>query len=66
MELTDVSNVSPGLFVTGVIFILLVGSLLSLGVLRFFQQRKRQGSLFMVGSVLSFVAMVLVVDRWFA
>lgn len=65
MDITDVSSVSPGLFITGIIFILLVGSLLSLGVLRMFQQRKRQGSLYFVGSVVSFVAMLFVVNRWF-
>lgn len=66
MDITDVSNVSPGLFVTGIIFILLVGSLLSLGVLSFFQQHKRRGSLYFAGSVLSFVLMLWVVNRWFA
>ncbi|MBB6731603.1 hypothetical protein [Cohnella zeiphila] len=66
MDITDVSNVSPGLFVTGIIFILLVGSLLSLGVLSFFQRHKRRGSLYFAGSVLSFVLMLWVVNRWFA
>jgi hypothetical protein len=66
VEITDVSGVSPGLFITGIIFILLVGSLLSLGVLRFFQQKKRQGTFYFIGSVVSFVVMVLVVNRWFA
>ncbi|CAM3789170.1 hypothetical protein COLU111180_08505 [Cohnella lubricantis] len=65
-ELTDVSGVSAGLFIVGIVFILLVGGLLSVGVLRFFQQRKRQGFLYMAGSVVSFVVMVLVVNRWFA
>ncbi|MBN2984471.1 MULTISPECIES: hypothetical protein [Cohnella] len=66
MEITDVSYVSFGLFVTGVLFILLVGSLLSLGVVSFFQKRNRRGGLYLAGSALSFVVMVLVVDRWFA
>ncbi|MCC3373361.1 hypothetical protein [Cohnella sp. REN36] len=66
MELVDVSNVSPALFVTGVVFILLIGGLLSMGVLRFFQVKKRQGWFFMSGSALSLAAMVLIVDRWFS
>lgn len=37
MEITDVSGVSPGLFIAGVIFITMIGSFLSMGVLRFFQ-----------------------------
>ncbi|MBB6673406.1 hypothetical protein [Cohnella nanjingensis] len=66
MELVDVSEVSPALFVTGVIFILLVGGLLSMGVLRFFQTKKRQGWFFMSGSALSLLLLVLIVDRWFS
>lgn len=65
-DLTDVSGVSAGLFIVGIVFILLVGGCLSIGVLRFFQQRKKQGVLYMAASVVSFVVMVLVVNRWFA
>jgi hypothetical protein len=66
LDITDVSNVSPGLFITGIVFILLVGSLLSLGVLSFFQRHKRRGSLYFVGTAASFVLMLWVVNRWFA
>ncbi|WP_276351997.1 hypothetical protein [Cohnella caldifontis] len=66
MEITDVSNVSAGLFVTGVIFILAIGSFLSLGVLRFFQQRKGQGGTYLALSALSLVAMIWIVNTWFA
>ncbi|MGG1313613.1 MULTISPECIES: hypothetical protein [Cohnella] len=66
MGVTDVSYVSSGLFITGVLFILLIGSLLSLGILRLFQQRKRQGGLYLLGSVLAFAVMVFVVERWFS
>jgi len=65
-DLTDVSGVSAGLFIVGIVFILLVGGCISLGVLRFFQQRSRQGILYLAGGVASFVVMVLVVNRWFA
>ncbi|RUS48037.1 hypothetical protein [Cohnella sp. AR92] len=64
-EITDVSDVSAGLFIVGVIFILLVGSLLSLGVLRLFEKRSRQGILYLGGSVLSFGLMLFVVLNWF-
>jgi len=62
----DVSEVSAGLFVAGVIFIMLIGSFLSMGVLRFFQLKKRQGGIYLGLSAASFVAMVLVVNTWFA
>jgi hypothetical protein len=65
VDLVDVSQVSRELFITGVIFILLIGSFLSLGVLRFFQLRKKQGSVFMGLSALTFVALILVVNKWF-
>jgi hypothetical protein len=66
MDLVDVSNISPALFVTGIVFIMLIGSFLSLGVLRFFQLRKRQGITFMALSVVSFVGLILAVNTWFS
>ncbi len=66
MDLVDVSEVSPELFITGIIFIMLIGSFLSLGVLRFFQLRKRQGSMFMGLSALTFIALIIVVNTWFS
>lgn len=66
MDLVDVSYVSPALFVTGAVFILLIGSFLSLGVLRFFQHRKGQGSLFLTLSALSLAGLIWSVNTWFA
>ncbi|MFB9277871.1 hypothetical protein [Cohnella cellulosilytica] len=66
MEITDVSQVSLGLFIAGVIFIMLIGSFLSMGVLRFFQLKKRQGGIYLGLSAVSFVTMVLVVNTWFS
>ncbi|QMV44222.1 hypothetical protein [Cohnella cholangitidis] len=61
----DVTEVSPELFITGIIFIMLIGSFLSLGVLRFFQLRKKQGGMFMGLSALSFVLLIVVTNVWF-
>ncbi len=66
MEITDVSGVSPGLFIAGVIFITMIGSFLSMGVMRFFQLKKRQGGIYLGLSAVSFVTMVLVVNTWFS
>lgn len=66
MDLVDVSAVSPELFITGIIFIMMIGSFLSLGVLRFFQLRKKQGGVFMGLSALSFIGLVVVVNTFFA
>ncbi|QJD82261.1 hypothetical protein [Cohnella herbarum] len=66
MDLVDVSAVSPELFITGIVFIMAIGSFLSLGVLRFFQLRKKQGSVFMGLSALSFIGLVVVVNTFFS
>jgi hypothetical protein len=66
VDLVDVSNVSPALFVTGAVLIMLIGSFLSLGVLRLFQQRKRQGIVFLVLSVVPLVVLIWSVNTWLA
>jgi hypothetical protein len=65
MTVVDVSNVSLSLFVTGIIFILLIGSFFSLGVLRFFQLRKKQGVLYLGLACLMFVGLIYTVNTWF-
>ncbi|MCD9021369.1 hypothetical protein [Cohnella silvisoli] len=66
MDLVDVSDVSPALFITGIIFIMLIGSFLSLGVLRFFQLKKRQGGVFLGLSGLTLIVLILVINKWFS
>ena len=66
MTTVDVSAVSPALFVTGILFILLIGGSLSLGVLRLFQSKRRQGIALLGSAAVFFTALVLVVERWFA
>jgi hypothetical protein len=61
----DVTEVSPELFITGIIFIMLIGAFLSLGVLRFFQLRKKQGGMYMGLSALSFIMLIVVTNAWF-
>jgi len=65
-ELVNVSDVSPALFITGALFILLIGGSLSLGTLRLFQQRTKQGILLLILAVVAFVGLVLVVNTWFS
>ncbi|ASS65003.1 MULTISPECIES: hypothetical protein [unclassified Paenibacillus] len=65
MTAVDVSNVSPGLFVLGAVFILLIFSLLSLGVLRMFQQRFRAGWVYFAGGAVSAVVMYILLDLWY-
>ncbi|PLT45522.1 hypothetical protein B8V81_3953 [Paenibacillus pasadenensis] len=65
MTAVDVSNVPAGLFVLGAVFILLIFSLLSLGVLKMFQQQFRAGWLYFAGSVISAVVFYLLLDIWY-
>lgn len=65
MTVTDVSKISADLFILGVVFILLIFSLLSLGVLRMFQQRFRAGWISFGGAVVSAIVFFLILDRWY-
>lgn len=66
VSLVNVEGVSPALFITGAIFILLIGSFLSLGVIRCFQGNARQGFLFLALSAVSVVGLIVSVNTWFA
>ncbi|MBB3114409.1 hypothetical protein FHS18_006530 [Paenibacillus phyllosphaerae] len=61
----DVSDVSASLFVTGAIFILLIFSLLSLGVLQMFQQRFKVGFYSFAGAVVSSIVFGVILNEWF-
>ncbi|MFD2611773.1 hypothetical protein [Paenibacillus gansuensis] len=57
MSLVDLSGVTPQFFLLAVIFILLIGSLFSFGVLRFFQKRVRDSLLSFGLAIAAFVVM---------
>jgi len=65
LTLVDVSEVSPALFITGAVFILLVFSLLSLGILRMFQLRYKAGWLCFAGAAVSAVVFGLILNARF-
>lgn len=65
MTLVDVSNVSPALFVVAAVFIMLIFSLLSLGILKMFQLRYRTGWFSFAGAVVSSVAFGIILNTWF-
>jgi len=65
VSLVDVSNVSPSLFILGVVFILLIFGLLSLGILRMFQQRFKYGWFCFAGAIVSFSVFMYVLNRWY-
>ncbi|GGD65443.1 hypothetical protein [Paenibacillus nasutitermitis] len=65
MTIDDISTISGGLFATGALFILLIFSLLSFGILRMFQQKIRAGWFSFAGAVVSAGAFALILDQWF-
>lgn len=65
MSVVDVSAVPAGLFVLGAVFILLIFSLLSLGVLKMFQQRFRAGWISFAGAVFSSVLFWVILEGWY-
>ncbi|MBD3918662.1 hypothetical protein H8B09_07870 [Paenibacillus sp. PR3] len=65
MTLVDVSSVSPALFVIGAVFIMLIFSLLSLGILKMFQLRYRSGWFSFAGAVVSAVVFGVILNTWF-
>lgn len=65
MSLVDVSNVSAGLFILGVVFLLLIFGLLSFGILRMFQQRFKYGWICFVGAVVSFAVFMWILNKWY-
>jgi len=65
LSAVDVSDVSAGFFIFAVVFILLVFGLLSLGILKMFQQRYRVGWLSFAGAVVSSVIFVILLNTWY-
>ncbi|MBN3523515.1 hypothetical protein [Paenibacillus apiarius] len=62
MTYVDISSISPQLFVTVLFFLLIVCPLLSLGVVRFFQQRMKAGITYIASAVVSYVVFLIIAD----
>lgn len=64
MGLVDIGGIEPKFFITSVIFILLILSLISMGVLRSFQQRVRPAVTFFVIGAVSIVLFIWIMNAW--
>lgn len=62
MTYVDISSISPQLFVTILFFLLIVCPLLSLGVVRLFQQRIKVGITYIASAIISYVIFLIVAD----
>ncbi|MCR2803143.1 hypothetical protein [Paenibacillus soyae] len=65
MSLVDVSSVSASLFILGVVFLLLIFGLLSLGILRMFQQKFKFGWFCFAGAIVSFSVFMFILNKWY-
>lgn len=54
----DLSHLTIEMFVMGVIFMLVTGSLFSFAILRLFQRRTKQGIIFFILSVISLISFI--------
>jgi hypothetical protein len=61
-KLTIDPSISGPLLVTILVFLLVIGSFFSMGVLRFFQQRVKSGITFMVSTAVSIAIFVYMVN----
>ncbi|MNZ53026.1 hypothetical protein D3C78_708920 [compost metagenome] len=61
MTIVDISNISIELFMTVMVFLLIIAPLVSLGVLRLFQGKKKVGFSLIGGSIATYLFFQLVV-----
>ncbi|WP_195574227.1 hypothetical protein [Paenibacillus sp. 1001270B_150601_E10] len=62
MTYVDISSISPQLFVTVLFFLLIVCPLVSLGIVRLFQQKTKTGVTYIASAIISYIAFILVAD----
>ncbi|OPA73875.1 hypothetical protein BVG16_25885 [Paenibacillus selenitireducens] len=65
MTIVDISSISPSLFITIAVFLLIICPLLSLGVLRLFQERKKAGLTYIVTSIVGYILFTIVINVFF-
>lgn len=62
MSTVDITGVEPGFFITVALFILFILSMLGMGVLSFFQLKKRPGLLYVSAGAVGIVAFIVVLN----
>lgn len=65
LTVVDVSEMSAGLFILDVIFLLLVFGFLSFGILSMFQQKFRRGWISFGGAVFSAIVFGVIINTFF-
>ncbi|CAH8718496.1 hypothetical protein M5W83_09290 [Paenibacillus thiaminolyticus] len=62
MTYVDISSISPQLFVTVLFFLLIVCPLVSLGIVRLFQQRVKIGITYIASAIVSYVVFLIAAE----
>ncbi|MCG7409067.1 hypothetical protein MH117_16740 [Paenibacillus sp. ACRRX] len=62
MTYVNISDISPQLFVTVLFFLLIVCPLISLGVVRLFQQRVKSGISYIISAIISYVVFMIIAE----
>ncbi|MFD3271888.1 hypothetical protein ACE3MS_17500 [Paenibacillus dendritiformis] len=62
MTYVDISSISPQLFVTVLFFLLIVCPLVSLGIVRLFQQRVKLGITYIASAVVSYIVFLIAAE----
>ncbi|WP_314591949.1 hypothetical protein [Paenibacillus terrigena] len=65
MTIVDISQIDASLFITIAVFLMVICPLLSLGVLRLFQERKRAGLTYIWGSIAGYIIFLVVIKLFF-
>ncbi|WP_018757519.1 hypothetical protein [Paenibacillus terrigena] len=65
MTIVDISQIDASLFITIAVFLMVICPLLSLGVLRLFQERKRAGLTYIGGSIAGYIIFLIVIKLFF-
>ncbi|GIO34239.1 hypothetical protein RJP21_26050 [Paenibacillus sp. VCA1] len=65
MTYVDTSNISAEVFVTVLLFLIVIAPLFSLAILRFFQGKKKAGLLLIVAGVAAYLVFQVVMKLFF-
>ncbi|BFH16581.1 hypothetical protein WJ0W_005265 [Paenibacillus melissococcoides] len=62
MTYVDISSISPQMFVTVLFFLLIVCPLVSLGIVRLFQQRVKIGITYIASAIVSYIVFLIAAE----
>jgi hypothetical protein len=65
MNTVDFTGVTPPLFLLNIIFVLLIFSLFSMAVLRFFQGRPKSGVMYVLLGILAVIVFAVILNIYF-